>query len=98
MLEQTNRQAILYTRGTVPFYEAYPAMYLPRPIGLRVVKSERPIQYLAQEALALSKMNWNDTRLDGKEPITLRTAEQVGHVLRFAEPDQPIPGRYAYFM
>lgn len=43
-------------------------------------------------------MNWNQTRLDGKLPVTLRTAEQVKRILRFCEPDQPIATRYAHYM
>ena len=27
-------------------------------------------------------MNWNQTRLDGRIPITLRTARTVGNILR----------------
>lgn len=98
LLETGNGRGVLYTRGTVPFYGAYPGMYIPTPIGLRVASSERSLQALAEEALALTKMNWNDTRLDGRAPITLRTSKQVGEVLRFTSPDQALPGRYAYFM
>jgi hypothetical protein len=46
----------------------------------------------------LSKMNWNQARLDGRLPITLRTAEQVKRVLRFCDPAQTIATRYAQYM
>jgi hypothetical protein len=98
LLETASDRGVLYTRGTVPFYGAYPGMYIPAPIGLRIASSERSLQSLAEETLALTKMNWNDTRLDGREPITLRSSKQVGQVLRFTAPEQDLPGRYAYFM
>lgn len=98
VLEQGPDRVLLYTRGTVPFYAAYPGMYIPSPIGLRVASSDRSLRFLAEETLALTKMNWNDTRMDGREPITLRTSAQVGRVLRFTPPEQQLPGRYAYFM
>jgi hypothetical protein len=88
----------LYTQGSIDFYSTYPGMYIPQPIGLRHVAPARSASDLAREALALTKMNWNQTRLDGKLPVTLRTAEQVKRILRFCKPDQAIAARYAYYM
>jgi hypothetical protein len=48
--------------------------------------------------MALTKLNWNQTRLDGREPITLRTANRVGGILRYLEPDESVATRYAYYM
>jgi hypothetical protein len=43
-------------------------------------------------------MNWNQTRLDGRLPVTLWTASQVKAILRFCGPDQAIATRYAHYM
>ena len=43
-------------------------------------------------------MNWNQTRLDGQDPVTIRTANQVKAILRFSDPDQAIATRYANYM
>jgi len=43
-------------------------------------------------------MNWNQTRLDGRDPITIRAANQVKAILRFCAPDQAIATRYANYM
>jgi hypothetical protein len=40
-------------------------------------------------------MNWNQTRLDGRMPVTIRTANQVKSILRFCAPNQAIAIRYA---
>jgi hypothetical protein len=53
---------------------------------------------VAVEMLAHSKMNGNQARLDGRHPITLRTAEQVKKVLRFCDPQQLVATRYAQYM
>ena len=45
--------------------------------------------FLAQEILALTKMNWNNTQFDGGQPITLRCARQVGHILKYLGPNDP---------
>lgn len=88
----------LYTRGSVDFYATYPGMFVPRPVGIRPALMTRSPRDLAIELLALSKMNWNQAQLDGRLPITLRTAEQVKRVLRFCDPSQDVATRYAQYM
>lgn len=91
-------QSVLYARGSIDFYSTYPGMYVPQPIGLRHRAPGASLSALATEALALTKMNWNQTRLDSKLPVTLRTAEQVKQVLRFCPPGTQIATRYAHYM
>ena len=55
---------------------------MPRTLGIRPALIERTIEEIAAEILALTKLNWNRARLDGKKPITLLTAERVGQILR----------------
>lgn len=49
-------------------------------------------------ARALTKMDWNQTRLDGQNPITIRAANQVGAVLRFSDPAPAVAARYANYL
>jgi hypothetical protein len=67
-------------------------------VGIRPALLTRSPRDVAVELLALSKMNWNHARLDGRLPITLRTAEQVTKVLRFTDPGRAIATRYAQYM
>jgi len=53
----------LYTRGSVEFYETYPGMYMPRTLRIEAARTERSLESHAEEILALTKMNWNDTPL-----------------------------------
>ena len=53
---------------------------------------------MATELLALSKMNWNATQLDGRVPITLRTADSIGRILKHLGPNERPAPRYAYYM
>jgi hypothetical protein len=82
LLELARDEAVLYTRGSVEWYGTYPGMYVPRPIALRGAYLERSIREVASEVLALSKMNWNSTRFDGRIPVTLRTARQVADIIK----------------
>ncbi|MXW74581.1 MAG: hypothetical protein F4Z58_00890 [Acidimicrobiaceae bacterium] len=92
------RRHILYTRGSVEFYRVYPGMYIPTPLGIRPAVTERSIEHLAEEVLALSKMNWNQSQLDGRLPITLRASRKVAGILKNLPDGSPASGRYAMFM
>ncbi len=89
---------MIYTKGSINFYSVYPGMYVPRPVGLRPARLTISPRELGVEILALSKMNWNQSQLDGRFPITLRTAEQVKQILRFCDPAEEIATRYAQYM
>lgn len=92
------RAQILYTRGSVEFFGTYPGMYVPQPLGIRCDRTESTPKALAEEVLALTKMNWNNTQFDGHDPITVRAARQVGKILKYVGPDEPVEPRYAYYM
>jgi hypothetical protein len=98
LITLTDQEIVLYTKGSVEFYSTYPGMYVPQPIGIRPVGPTRSARDIGCETLALTKMNWNQTRLDGRDPVTLRTAHQVKAVLRFCASDQAIAARYAHYM
>lgn len=98
LLELATDHAVLYTRGSVEWYGTYPGMYVPRPIALRGAHIERSLPEIAEEVLALSKMNWNSTRFDGREPVTLRTARQVADIIKHLPPDAYVEPTYAYYM
>jgi hypothetical protein len=89
---------VLYTRGSVDFYSTYPGMYVPRPLRFKCVRHEQTPHFLAQELLALTKLNWNNTQFDGGEPITLRVAKRVGEVLKYVPDNQPVQPRYSFYM
>lgn len=98
MLALSDRELVLYTTGSVEFYSTYPGHYVPQPLGIRPTHPTRSPRELCAETLALTKMNWNQTRLDGQLPVTLRTANKVKAILRFCPPDQAVATRYAHYM
>lgn len=89
---------ILYTKGSVDFYTAYPGLYVPRPLGFRCDRTVQTPTFLAQEILALSKMNWNNTQFDGGEPITIRAAQEVGNILKYFGPNEQYEPYYRFYM
>lgn len=98
LLNLDNRNSILYSHGSVNFFATYPGLYVPRSLHLQFDKKEQTQRFLAQEILALTKMNWNNTQFDGREPITLRAAYQVSGILKYIGLNDPIIPNYRYYM
>jgi hypothetical protein len=88
----------LYTKGSVDFYQVYPGMYVPDPISIRPVEMHHQPEQLAEEMLALTKLNWNHSQLDGRLPITLRAARKVGDVMRHVPEGGSVARRYHFYM
>jgi hypothetical protein len=98
LLELDQTHFLLYTRGSVPFFEMYPGLYVPRALEVELVATEESKKTLAQEILALSKMNWNNTQFDSSLPITIRAARHVGEILKYVGDLKDIQSRYAFYM
>jgi hypothetical protein len=73
--------ALLYTRGYIPYLERYPGLRVPRPIELTEHYGSAPLDQLCREILALTKMDWNSANFAAKAPITTEFAADVGHIL-----------------
>lgn len=98
MVSLTDDRHLLYTRGSVPLYKTYAGMYIPSVLPFRIARAESNPAGIANELLMLTKMNWNATQLDGRLPITLRTADSIGGILKHLGPDDSPQPRYAYYM
>jgi hypothetical protein len=98
LLSLDERDHILYTRGSVDFFQTYPGMYVPVPLHFSCAITEQTPRFLAEEILALTKMNWNNTQFDNAEPITLHAARQVSPILRYCEDEAAVEPRYSFYM
>ena len=98
-IELERNKHLLYTRGSVPFYETYPGRYPPQPLEIRIEKMETSARLICSEILALTKMNWNSTQFDGKYPITLQCARKVGDIMKYLGPSDGEPEiSYSFYM
>jgi hypothetical protein len=98
MLSLGSDRHLRHTRGSVPAYGPDVGTYIPAPLSFRTVGTESSPISLAAELLALPKINWNQTQLAGRQPITLRTADNVGEILRQVRDDVRPQAQYAYHM
>ena len=83
-------KGLLYTRGSVPYYGTYPGLRVPRPLLLVPHEnSDSALPRLAEEVLALTKVNWNTTQFDQKLPAPIKAAREVGRILKHIEYGTP---------
>jgi hypothetical protein len=73
--------------GSIPYFRTYPSLYVPQLL-LRATENGTDLLTTSTDVLALSKMNWNNAQLDSRDPLTLRTAHQVGGILRHVRSDR----------
>ncbi len=92
-----DERTLLYTNGSVQLYEEYPGLYVPRTLLIRDNGCVSDRQKLAEEILALTKMNWNNSQITALQPITLRASRQVGRIIKYVnEPEAQ--ANYRFFM
>lgn len=89
---------LLYTRGSVAFYEEYPGMYVPQSLLVKLFHSEAQHSETMKDLLMLSKLNWNNTQMDSTLPITISAAKVVGSILRWVDHPLTVQREYNYFM
>ncbi len=53
---------------------------------------------LCKEVLGLTKMNWNNTQLDNKYPITIGCARRVGEIMKYLGENEQPKESYAFYM
>jgi hypothetical protein len=98
LLTLDDHEMVLYTRGSVDFFETYPGRYVPVPLRIRTENTDQTQRFLAAEILALSKMNWNNTQFDRAEPVTLQASRKCSSVLRYCSEGRQIEPRYSFYM
>jgi len=94
-----NHNYLLYTRGSVPYFETYPGKYIPHPLQIRFFSNDESPEIICNEILGLTKMNWNNTQFDRRFPITIECARKVGDILKYLPlGEQEIELRYSFYM
>lgn len=97
-LELEENKYLLYSKGSVPFYQTYAGMYVPQPIEIRMEALNSSPTIVCEEILALSKMNWNNTQFDQKFPITIDCSRRVGSILKYLADTETPEMRYSFYM
>lgn len=92
-------RGLLYTIGSMPYYQTYPGLYVPNPLLLCPHEaSESTLATIAEEVFSLTKVNWNSTQMNQKLPAPIRAARNVSEVLKYIGEDQPVSSDYRKYM
>jgi hypothetical protein len=86
----------VYTAGLVEFLGTYPGAGSPMPIELRSYGGPTPLVKIAEQAAALSKMDWNTCKPIVQEPVIY--ARRVGDVLKEGLQSSEVIDEARYFM
>lgn len=97
-LTMSDKHHLLYTRGSVPYYETYPGRYIPRAIEVKLATYDESPNVICDEILSLTKMNWNNTQFDRQMPITIECARNVGEILKYLGPNDQMQLKYSFYM
>lgn len=89
---------VLYTTGYVPYYETFPSAHIPHPLEINIYEAESSLKKIAEEILALTKMNFNNCNYYNSLPITIQFAQQVGEIIQYIDEGQQVPNKYFYYM
>ncbi len=97
---QDMNEHYLYTTGFVPCINTYPGLGVPSPILIRCKIQDSDIKKICQEILAFTKLDWNNTFIYRKDPVTLSVSRKVGKVLAetMAKKIEHLDPHYYYYM
>ena len=73
-------------------------MYIPNPLEIRLFSNDESPEKICQEILRLTKMNWNNTQFDKKNPITIECSRKVGEILKYLTEEEVPQIRYSFYM
>lgn len=99
LISGNNRPALLYTVGFIPALGTYPGSGVPWPLEFGWTKRTSPLNLLAKDILALTRLDWNNSDYCKSKPVTISVSDKVGDILAesSAKNIEP-PQSYSYFM
>lgn len=86
VLQKSNSSALVWVAGNAPsaslkndYYQGKKS--IPSPINIIRYTGTSPIQFSALEALALTKMDWNNDALYDPVPVTIRYSQRLAKII-----------------
>lgn len=92
-------ECYLYTAGFAPCLKTYPSIGIPKPLMVRTKIADSSMKKICSEILAFTKLDWNNTFLYRKDPVTISVSRKVGKILAESEAKKiQIDPHYYYYM
>jgi len=89
---------LLYTNGSIRYYYTHPGPYIPKPIEIIKAEGDSSMRQICREILSLTKVNWNNTRIGDKKPITLECSKKIGDIMKHIDKSQNPDIHFRYYM
>jgi hypothetical protein len=80
-IEASERAGFLFASGVIPSLGTYPGTESPVPLRIDIQHGDAPIQRVASDILALTKLNYNACKFGDSEPVTIGFSDRVGEIL-----------------
>ena len=97
--QKGNKEIILFTTGFVPALNTYKGPGVPVPLLLRTHRLDSTPEQVAQDVLALTKLDWNSCDYNTRLPVTVSVSEKVGNILAESSAEKVNIGtNYRYYM
>jgi hypothetical protein len=93
----SNRAALLWASGFVARQRDYVGGEVPVPIRIDIQHGEADVLHVAQDILALTKLNFNACRIGESQPVTVGFSSAVGEILVGNAVDDP-PPQFRYYI
>jgi hypothetical protein len=87
---ESERKAVLWTRGWTPRLQTYPGLEVPNALNIEINRGKADIRVVLGDILGLTKLNFNSCIFADGNPITLKFADAIGEVLT-AGPVKDVP-------
>ena len=91
---------MLYTTGFVPSLDTYPGLGIPKPLLIKPEVLDSNITDVCREILSFTKLDWNNTFMYRRHPVTLSVSKKVGNVLSdsIAKDQKRLDSHYYFYM
>jgi hypothetical protein len=90
----------LFSTGFVPSLKTYPGYSVPKPLWIKPYHIDSDIRLIAKEILAFTKLDWNNTFVYSRLPVTISVSRKVGSVMSETEAQKlkELDSHYYFYM
>jgi len=85
VLTKNESIGFLFTTGFVPSLKTYPGFSIPSALQIKPFVLDTSLLKVCREILSFTKLDWNNTFVYSKMPVTLSVSRKVGHVMSETE-------------
>lgn len=90
----------LFSTGFVPSLKTYPGYSVPKPLWIKPYQIDSDIRLISKEILSFTKLDWNNTFVYSRLPVTISVSRKVGSVMAETEAQnlKELDSHYYFYM